>query len=182
MDSCKIVHGLYQYTAIDNCTCYRVLRVYARRTASNTLNFIDSIIEEMPFPIQRIPTDRGREFFAGIVQERLKQQGIRFRPSETPRGKPRGIFNAALSRAAQPLASPHERCLCDISDTTPDGRLHRRANDSFVLIPCRYFTGLFKLRKGLVGKGGRSTPPYIPLATGRIHPRDKSRSILRQFR
>ena len=36
----------------------------------------------MPFPIQRIQTDRGREFFAVIVQERLKRYGIKFRPNK----------------------------------------------------------------------------------------------------
>ena len=36
----------------------------------------------MPFPIQRIQTDRGREFFAVIVQERLKQYGIKFCPNK----------------------------------------------------------------------------------------------------
>ncbi len=41
MDTCKIAPGLYQYTAVDDCTRYRVLRVYARRTASNTLDFLD---------------------------------------------------------------------------------------------------------------------------------------------
>jgi transposase InsO family protein len=82
MDTCKIAPGLYQYTAVDDCTRYRVLRVYARRTANNTLDFIENVIDEMPFPIQRIQTDRGREFFAVVVQERLKQYGIKFRPNK----------------------------------------------------------------------------------------------------
>ena len=69
MDTCKIAPGLYQYTSIDDCTRYRVLRLYSRRTANNTLDFIDGVIDEMPFPIQRIQTDRGREFFANRVQE-----------------------------------------------------------------------------------------------------------------
>ena len=38
------------------------------------------MIEETPFPIQRIQTDRGREFFAIKVQERLMEYGIKFRP------------------------------------------------------------------------------------------------------
>lgn len=82
MDTCKIAPGLYQYTAVDDCTRYRVLRLYARRTANNTLDFLDCVLEEMPFPIQRIQTDRGREFFAVIVQERLKRYGIKFRPNK----------------------------------------------------------------------------------------------------
>ncbi len=52
-------------------TRYRVLRLYSRRTAANTLDFIDCVIEEMPFPIQRLQIDRGREFFAVKVQEKL---------------------------------------------------------------------------------------------------------------
>ena len=82
MDTCKIGPGLYQYTSIDDCTRYRVLRLYSRRTAANTLEFLDCVIDEMPFPIQRIQTDRGREFFAVKVQERLKEYNIKFRPNK----------------------------------------------------------------------------------------------------
>jgi transposase len=64
MDSCKIAPGLYQYTAVDDCTRYMVVGLYPRRTASNTLGFLERLFEEMHFPIQRIQTDRGREFFA----------------------------------------------------------------------------------------------------------------------
>ncbi len=41
MDTCKIAPGVYQYTAIDDCSCYRVLRCYSRRTAANTVDFIE---------------------------------------------------------------------------------------------------------------------------------------------
>ena len=82
MDTCKIGPGLYQYTSIDDCTRYRVLRLYGRRTAANTLDFLDCVIDEMPFPIQRIQTDRGREFFAVKVQEKLKYYSIKFRPNK----------------------------------------------------------------------------------------------------
>ena len=71
MDTGKIGPGLYQYTSVDDYTRYRVLRLYSRRTAANTLDFIDCVIEEMPFPIQRLQIDRGREFFAVKVQEKL---------------------------------------------------------------------------------------------------------------
>lgn len=82
MDTCKIAPGLYRYTAVDDCTRYRVLRVYTRRTANTTLDFLDCVLEEMPFPLQRIQTDRGREIFAVIVQECLKRYGIKFRPNK----------------------------------------------------------------------------------------------------
>lgn len=53
MDSCKIAPGIYQYTAIDDCSRYRVLNVYSPRSTVNTLLFLDQAIEKMPFPIQR---------------------------------------------------------------------------------------------------------------------------------
>jgi transposase InsO family protein len=53
------------------------------------------VIEEMPFPIQRIQTDRGREFFAYKVQEYLMECGIKFRPN-----KPRSPhLNGKVERA-----------------------------------------------------------------------------------
>jgi transposase InsO family protein len=82
METCKIGPGLFQYTSVDDCTRYRVLRIYKRRTAENTLDFIDAVTEEMPFPIQRVQTDRGREFFAIKVQEKLMELGIKFRPNK----------------------------------------------------------------------------------------------------
>tara|TARA_R110000782_G_scaffold184211_8_gene274475 strand:- start:637 stop:1521 length:885 start_codon:yes stop_codon:yes gene_type:complete len=95
MDTCKIGPNLYQYTSIDDCTRYRVLRLYKRRTAANTLDFIDAVMEEMPFPIQQIQTDRGREFFAAKVQKKLMDLGIKFRPNKP--GSPR--LNGKVERS-----------------------------------------------------------------------------------
>lgn len=80
MDTMKIARGVYQYTAIDDCSRFRVLAVYPRRNAPNTLLFLDRVIEEMPFLIQRIQTDRGGEFFAQSVPRRLTSKCIKFRP------------------------------------------------------------------------------------------------------
>jgi transposase InsO family protein len=82
MDVCKIANNLYQYTAIDDCTRYKVLALYKRRTAANTLDFLEQVLDRMPFPIQRIQTDRGQEFFAYEVQEKLREYGIKFRPTK----------------------------------------------------------------------------------------------------
>jgi transposase InsO family protein len=80
VDTCKIAPGLYQYTAVDDCTRIRVLALFNRRTAANSLQFLELAIEEFPFPIQRIQTDRGREFLAYCFQEKLMEYGIKFRP------------------------------------------------------------------------------------------------------
>jgi len=80
VDVCKIDNGIYQYTAVDDCSRYRVMYTYRRRTAKNSIDFLDRLIDQMPFPIQRIQTDRGREFFAYKFQEKLQEYGIKFRP------------------------------------------------------------------------------------------------------
>ena len=80
LDTCKIAPGCYQYTAVDDCTRYRVLAIFRRRTATSTLAFLERVLEEMPFPLQRIQTDRGREFFAVTVQQWLMDHCIKFRP------------------------------------------------------------------------------------------------------
>ena len=80
MDTCKIAPGLYQYTAIDDCSRFMVLALYNRRNATNTLSFLEKVCEEMSFSIQRIQTDRGTEFFVSKVQELLMEWGIKFRP------------------------------------------------------------------------------------------------------
>jgi transposase InsO family protein len=84
MDTCKIGPGRYQYTAVDDCTRIRVLALYSRRSGSNTLLFLERVLEELPFPVQRIQTDRGREFFALAVQQRLMDYAIKI-----PSGKAR---------------------------------------------------------------------------------------------
>jgi transposase InsO family protein len=81
MDTCKIRPGLYQYTAIDDCSRFQVLGLYPRRTAASTLAFLNRVAAEMPFPVQRVQTDRGQESFAYEVQDDLRQRQIKFRPN-----------------------------------------------------------------------------------------------------
>ena len=64
IDTCKIADGIFQYTAIDDCTRFRVIDIYHKKNADSTLEFIEKMIEQFPFPIQRIQSDRGTEFFA----------------------------------------------------------------------------------------------------------------------
>jgi hypothetical protein len=45
----KVAPGVFQYTAIDDCTRFRILGLYKRRTAANTQLFIERVMEEMPF-------------------------------------------------------------------------------------------------------------------------------------
>lgn len=56
----------FQYTAIDDATRARALRVYEKHTQDqdNAIDFVNHIIEKFPFSLQEIPTDNGHDFQA----------------------------------------------------------------------------------------------------------------------
>ncbi|MBC8485551.1 MAG: IS481 family transposase [Bacteroidetes bacterium] len=54
----------FQYTAIDDATRIRALKMYQRHNQQSAINFIDYVIEMFPFRIHTIRTDRGHEFQA----------------------------------------------------------------------------------------------------------------------
>ena len=54
----------YQYTAIDDATRVRALKIYTRHTQKNAIAFVDHIVAKFAFRIQQIRTDRGHEFQA----------------------------------------------------------------------------------------------------------------------
>jgi transposase InsO family protein len=80
MDTMKLAPGLYQYTFVDDCTRYLVAALYTRRTAAHTLAFLDYVLEQVPFIIQRLQTDNGTEFMAYKVRDRLLALRIKHRP------------------------------------------------------------------------------------------------------
>jgi transposase InsO family protein len=56
----------YQFTAIDDCTRLRVLRIYPRCDQKTAIQFVDYVpahfLARLPFPVQVIQTDNGAEF------------------------------------------------------------------------------------------------------------------------
>lgn len=52
----------YQYTAIDDATRTRVLKIYERHTQKNAIDFVDYFSKRFPFRIHTIQTDNGHEF------------------------------------------------------------------------------------------------------------------------
>lgn len=52
----------YQFTAIDDCTRLRVLRIYPRCDQKTAIQFVDYVMQRMPFQVQTIQTDNGSEF------------------------------------------------------------------------------------------------------------------------
>jgi transposase len=56
----------YQFTAIDDCTRIRVLRIYPRNNQKTAIQFIDYVLEKLPFRVELIQTDNGAEFGGGF--------------------------------------------------------------------------------------------------------------------
>jgi hypothetical protein len=54
MDVTKIRVRCYQFTAVDDCTRLRVLRLYPSKHSENTVKFLYEVIESFLFPIPRI--------------------------------------------------------------------------------------------------------------------------------
>jgi hypothetical protein len=52
----------YQYTAIDDCTRLRVLRIYEQNNQNTAIQFADYVLARLPFQVQVIQTDNGAEF------------------------------------------------------------------------------------------------------------------------
>lgn len=52
----------YQFTAIDDCTRIRVLKIYDKCNQKMAIQFVDEIIKRLPFRIHTIQTDNGAEF------------------------------------------------------------------------------------------------------------------------
>jgi transposase len=53
---------LYQFTAIDDCTRIRVLKVYHACNQRTAIQFINEVRQRLPFRIRVIQTDNGSEF------------------------------------------------------------------------------------------------------------------------
>jgi transposase InsO family protein len=53
---------LYQFTAIDDCTRIRVLKVFDRCNQATAIRFIDDVFRRLPFRVLVVQTDNGAEF------------------------------------------------------------------------------------------------------------------------
>ena len=53
---------LYQFTAIDDCTRIRVLKLYDACNQRTAIQFIDEVLRRLPFRVHVVQTDNGAEF------------------------------------------------------------------------------------------------------------------------
>jgi transposase InsO family protein len=76
----------FQYTAIDDATRIRALKIYNRHTQENAIKFVNYVIDKFPFRIHTVRTDNGHEFQAKFHWH-LADLGIRhvYIKPQTPR-------------------------------------------------------------------------------------------------
>ena len=53
---------VFQYTALDDCTRLRILRLYARQNQHSSIHFLDELRRALPFPMKKLRCDNGSEF------------------------------------------------------------------------------------------------------------------------
>jgi transposase InsO family protein len=53
---------LYQFTAIDDCTRIRVLKIYPACNQATAIHFVEEVLRRLPFRVLVIQTDNGAEF------------------------------------------------------------------------------------------------------------------------
>jgi transposase InsO family protein len=63
----------YQYTAIDDCTRLRVLRIYPRSDQKTAIQFLDYTLSRLPFSVEKSQTDNGAEFQSAFHWHALDQ-------------------------------------------------------------------------------------------------------------
>jgi transposase InsO family protein len=66
----------YQYTAIDDATRIRALRIFPEHNQECAIQFMDYVVEKFPFRISTVRTDRGHEFQARFHWH-VEDQGMR---------------------------------------------------------------------------------------------------------
>ena len=113
-----------QFTAIDDCTRLRVLRIYPKADQRTAIGFLDYVTERLPFPVEAIQTDNGAEFQTGFGWHVLDRGiGHVYIKPATPRlnGKVERShrIDAEEFSADSSTASPSTTPTCSTTDCTP---------------------------------------------------------------
>ena len=87
----------YQFTAIDDGTRLRVLRIYPKLNQQTAIQFLDDLLERLPFRVEVLQTDNGVEFGASFHWHVLDKASAMSTASRERRG--------ATARSSAPTAS-----------------------------------------------------------------------------
>ena len=76
----------YQFTAIDDCTRIRVLRIYDRLNQTTAIQFVDYVLEKLPFAVEVIQTDNGARVRSSSTTTCWMLGSVTSTSSRRPRG------------------------------------------------------------------------------------------------
>lgn len=66
----------YQFTAIDDCTRLRIMKIYPKVNQKTAIQFLDYVLAQLPFAVEAVQTDNGAEF-ASMFHGHVLDKGIR---------------------------------------------------------------------------------------------------------
>ena len=110
--------GRFQYTAIDDATRVRALKVYPKHTHANAIDFVDHVIKKFPFRVKEIYTDNGHEFRAKFHWH-VEDKGIRH--AYIKRGTPQ--LNGKVERSHRSDGQEFYQLLDDKDDVNLEAKL-----------------------------------------------------------
>jgi transposase InsO family protein len=149
----------FQYTALDDCTRYRVLRLYPRKYHGTSLDFFATVRQVLPFPIRKVQVDNGTEFslvFALAVQE----AGVRLRYIKPRRPEQNGKVERSHRVDEEEFWSRHTFDVFSTAATALLAWEHRYNRERFSMA----LQGLTPAEKLATFRLSDVAPPPIPIA------------------
>src|SRR5262245_14432358 len=142
----------FQYTALDDCTRFRVLRLYRRLHQHSSLAFLGELTRALPFRIRKLQCDNGREFPLEFVLA-VEAAGIRHRYIRPRRPQQNGKVERShridqeefwgrhrfddFNAAAMPYGRGRERTTTTASRSPCTAVRRRRSWRAFCRLPLR---------------------------------------------
>jgi transposase InsO family protein len=161
----------FQYTALDDCTRYRILRLYPHKNHWTSLEFFATVRQALPFPIRKLQVDNGTEFslaFALAVQE----TGMRLRYIKPRRPEQNGKIERSHRVDDEEFWSQHTFGAFAGAATALLG-WERRYNHERFSMALNGLTPAEKLATFHLGDRAQAAAPASPdLATGMTSPMD----------
>jgi transposase InsO family protein len=122
----------YQYTAIDDCTRYRVLRLYRRLDARTSLAFWRVVQQALPFRIRQVQCDRGTEFPLAF-RLAVEEAGMRHRYIKPRRPQQNGKVERSHRIDDDEFWTRHQFTGFDDAERALEGWEHRYNTQRFSL-------------------------------------------------
>jgi transposase InsO family protein len=123
---------VFQYTALDDCTRMRVLRLYTRLNQHSSLHFLGEVQRALPFPIKKLQCDNGVEFPLAFKLA-VEPAGIKHRYIKPRRPQQNGKVERSHRVDAEEFWSRHDFDTVPAAEASLAGWERRYNHDRFSL-------------------------------------------------